>query len=130
SQIAFLRRNHGLYVVPSLGGTERLIASNGISAAYSPDGKWLAYCTGFPGSRELFGLYLQPIAGGAPRKLETGLAAFNDAIWSPDSQNILLAGSTTATYSFRGSGDSDWYVLPASGGKAIKIRAWENAEQA
>src|SRR5262249_19612158 len=124
SQILFWRRNAGLYVIPSLGGTERLIARNSSWGAYSPDGKWLAYTTGFSGSRQLYGLYLQPTAGGAPQKLETGLAAFNVPMWSPDSRHILLRGSETDTYMLRGAGGMAYYVVPDAGGKAERVRGW------
>ena len=45
SRIAFQssRLGGGIYVVPTLGGEERLLAARGFSPRFSPDGKWIAY---------------------------------------------------------------------------------------
>jgi eukaryotic-like serine/threonine-protein kinase len=55
SQIVFVRAGAGVYTIPALGGTERLIVKEGSNPSYSPDGQWIAYTTGYPGSRELYG---------------------------------------------------------------------------
>jgi hypothetical protein len=45
SRIAFRssRRGGGIYVIPTLGGDERLLAAGGFSPRFSPDGHWIAY---------------------------------------------------------------------------------------
>ena len=63
SRIAFQssRLGGGIYLVPTLGGEERLLAARGFSPRFSPDGKWIAYGVSEPaGSR----IYVAPAAGG------------------------------------------------------------------
>ena len=63
-----------------LGGPERLIAKDSAFPAYSPDGKWIAYIKGLPGS-EGSGVFLTPAAGGPHRRLGTGLGLHWRPIW-------------------------------------------------
>ena len=63
SRVAFQssRLGGGIYVIPTLGGEERLLAARGFSPRFSPDGNWIAY-----GVAEQAGgrLYVAPAAGG------------------------------------------------------------------
>jgi serine/threonine protein kinase len=45
TRIAFQssRLGGGIYVIPTLGGEERLLVKQGFSPRFSPDGKWIAY---------------------------------------------------------------------------------------
>ena len=61
----------GIYVIPTLGGEERLLVERGFSPRFSPDGMWIAY-----GVSESAGsqIYIAPSSGGpgtriAPRVL-------------------------------------------------------------
>ena len=63
SRIAFQssRLGGGIYVIPTLGGEERLLAARGFSPRFSPDGNWIAYGVAEQaGSR----IYVAPAAGG------------------------------------------------------------------
>ena len=63
SRIAFQssRLGGGIYIIPTLGGEERLLAARGFSPRFSPDGKWIAYGVAEQaGSR----IYVAPAAGG------------------------------------------------------------------
>jgi Tol biopolymer transport system component len=126
SQIVFERRGDGIYLIPSLGGTERLLVKGGARPAWSPDGKSIAYTTGYQGTRETFGLFIVPATAGAPRKLTTDLATYCCPVWSPDGKQLLVAGSTTGI----GWDPTEWFVLPSEGGKAIKIPAQESLPRA
>src|SRR5262249_2178153 len=100
-------------VIPSLGGAERLVAKGGTSPAWSPDGKFIAYSTGYAGNRELFGLFIVPATAGAPRKVETELADYCCPLWSPDGKRLLVSTDTGLSV--------DWFVVPVEGGKAVRV---------
>jgi Tol biopolymer transport system component len=117
SQIVFERRGDGIYLIPSLSGTERLLVKGGSRPSWSPDGKFIAYSTGYPGSREAFGLFIVPAAAGASRKVATELATYCCPIWSPDGTHLLVGGSTTGI----GWDPMDWFIVPVEGGKPVKI---------
>ena len=58
SRIAFQssRLGGGVYIIPTLGGEERLLAARGFSPRFSPDGRWIAYGVAEPtGSRHRSG---------------------------------------------------------------------------
>jgi Tol biopolymer transport system component len=118
SQILFLR-NDGLYLIPALGGTERQIVNGAATGSFSPDGKWVAYTTTFnSGNRDLYHLYLAPLAGGAHREVKTGLAMFWWPVWSSGGGCLLMAGNRTQTNSAKLS----WYVVPLDGPRAIEVQ--------
>ena len=123
TQLVFERQFDGIYVIPSLGGSERLLAKDGQKPRYSPDGKWVAYhSTQGTISGERFGFFVVPALGGSPRKLETGLTAVYRPCWSTDGAYLLVLGIE--------DGRLERYVLPVTGGKATKIRLREPLERA
>jgi Tol biopolymer transport system component len=117
SQIVFQRAVDGIYVIPSLGGVERLLVKGGSRPAWSPDGRFIAYSMGHAGSREGYGLFIVPATAGAPRKVETGLATYCCPVWSPDGKHLLIEGSATGI----GWDLPDWFIVPVEGGKPVKI---------
>jgi Tol biopolymer transport system component len=117
SQIVFSRVGDGIYLVPSLGGTERLLVKGGSMPVWSPDGKFIAYSTGVAGSREGFGLFIVPATAGAARKVETGLATLCCPLWSPDGKHLLVRGTATGI----GWDPMDWFIVPVEGGRTVKI---------
>jgi serine/threonine protein kinase/Tol biopolymer transport system component len=95
TEIAFRsdRNGGGIYVIPTLGGDERLIAPNGRRPLFSPDGQWIAYWTGEPntsvraaGSRA----FVVRTAGGPPMPIGAGLETPGYPVWSPDGKRVLL----------------------------------------
>ena len=122
SQIVFVRAGAGVYTIPALGGTERLIVKEGSNPSYSPDGQWIAYTTGYPGSRELYGLFLIPSSGGAPRKVPAALDAFCCPLWSPDGTHLVVV--TNEVQPLVGTTHRrDWAIVPREGGAPIRLRA-------
>ena len=90
SRIAFRseRDGGGIYVVPALGGAERLLVAFGRYPQYSPNGKWLLYWTGGRGSGAA--LFLMPAAGGTPQPILAGYAITALPAWAPDSKAIAI----------------------------------------
>jgi len=117
SQIVFERPGDGIYLIPSLGGAERLLVKSGSMPVWSPDGKFIAYYTGIRGSRLGFGLFVVPSTAGAPRRVTTELATYCCPVWSPDGKSLLVVGSATGI----GWDVPDWFIVPVEGGKALKI---------
>ena len=78
SKIAFRseRDGGGIYVVSTLGGTERKLVSDGRDPRFSPDGQWIAYWIGQPGIfRGGYGparSFVIPANGGPPKELGYG----------------------------------------------------------
>jgi Tol biopolymer transport system component len=93
SRIAFRseRDGGGIYTVPALGGSERLLVADGRSPRYSPDGKWLSYRTGGRGARAR--IFVMPAGGGAEQELFKDVVIRGEAVWSPDSTRMLVAGT-------------------------------------
>jgi serine/threonine protein kinase/Tol biopolymer transport system component len=116
-QIVFAsgRDDGGIYVVPSLGGEERLVLRGTLSQPrFSPDGQWIAACTvGGHASK----LLIVPTAGGSARRVAADFYRPGAAVWSPDGKKILFAGSRDQ------GGEVDWWVAPLDGGPIVKTGA-------
>jgi Tol biopolymer transport system component len=96
SRIAFtsLRDGGGIYIVPALGGTPRLLAANGREPKFSPDGKWLLYETGGRGTPSR--LALIPASGGTPKLVAPEGWYARRGAWSNDGRRIIFAGRDPA----------------------------------
>jgi Tol biopolymer transport system component len=84
----------GIYVIPSLGGTPRLLAPGGHNPRFSPRGNLVAYWTGTrdglaDGEAKTF---VVSIAGGEPREIRPDFAAVQRPVWSPDGRRLILWG--------------------------------------
>jgi len=127
SRIAFRssRDGGGIYLVPALGGTERLLAAGGNHARFSPDGRWLAYSvtnTRFyatsPGSGSA---WVVSVDGGPPRRIAPGFASAHYPVWAPDGKHLLLLGRSDAG---RPADETmDWWVVPVDGGVPVRTNA-------
>ena len=65
---------------------ELISASNGMSPAWSPDGRWIAFLSN---RAEGWDLYAAPAAGGDARRLTSGATA-DDPAWTPDGRGVAV----------------------------------------
>src|SRR4030095_1739056 len=84
SRIVFSRRDKGLYTVAPMGGDPKQILAESWprTPRFSPDGRWIAYWTGFPASviaggipGALGSIAIVSAEGGASREIASGLAS-------------------------------------------------------
>ena len=126
SRIAFhsYRGGGGIYVVPALGGQERLIATGGQNPRFSTDGRRIVYWIGEPSYSAPSGkVYVVPATGGKPVQVQPGFADARYPIWTPDGKHILFEGTRAA------GEEPDWWVTRAGSeiqadDKAVKTGAF------
>jgi tricorn protease len=111
-----------IWVADSKGGTARRLTSDEGTEyfpKFSPDGKWIAFCGEYSGSRQVFVI---SVDGGQPRQLtyynDVGALPPRGGIdnrvlgWSPDGRNILFQPHRLPW----GDRMPRHYVIPAAGG--------------
>jgi eukaryotic-like serine/threonine-protein kinase len=128
------RNGGGIYLVPTLGGEERMIAAKGRRPRFSPDGAWVAYwigngTSGFmpPGAGKI---YVAPSVGGVSRELIPEFAAAGFPIWTPDSRRLLFLANRDPRLGAEPVGklppdfnSVDWWIAPINGGPATPTGA-------
>jgi eukaryotic-like serine/threonine-protein kinase len=120
SKIAFQsgRLGGGIYVIPTLGGEERLLVKQGFSPRFSPDGVWIAY-----GIEEPTGvsLYVAPVVGGSATRVAAGFYLAKAPVWSPDGRHLLFWGQRDRDAP--PEDNVDWYVASVPGGSPVSTQA-------
>jgi Tol biopolymer transport system component len=116
-QIAFHSRrgDGGIYLVPSLGGDERLLVRGGYYPRFSPDGQWIAYSTSNDDLRESR-VFIVPAAGGSPRRVGEDIVLALEPVWSPDGKSLLIIGEDAVG----DRGNRNYWLAPVAGGKSQK----------
>ena len=113
TQLAFRsdRDGGGIYIVPALGGEERLVAAGGRRPRFSPDGQWLLYWTGHPAITDRGGgkVFLVPATGGIPRQLAATFPVAGYPVWAPTGTRVLFFGRKILTDAM-----FDWWVVPVA----------------
>ncbi len=99
----------GVYLIPSLGGTPRLLAPGGHNPRFSPHGNLVAYWTGLrdgmtDGQAKT---YVVSIAGGERREIRPDFSAVQRPVWSPDGRRLIV-----------------WGVAPGEGPPADRADFW------
>ncbi len=114
------RDGGGLYVIPTLGGEERLVARHGTRPRFSPDGRNIAYWVGDPTNRAPSGrIYVVPSGGGGPRQLASDFADARQPVWSPNGTHVLFHGVR------RTQDPVDWWVAPIDGRPPVPTGAYK-----
>jgi serine/threonine protein kinase/Tol biopolymer transport system component len=120
SRIAFQssRPGGGIYIIPTLGGEERLLAARGFSPRFSPDGKWIAYGVAEQaGSR----ICVAPAAGGPAIPVTDGFYRAHSPVWSPDGRHLLFWAQRQRDA--LPENNVDWYVAEVPGGSPVRMDA-------
>jgi eukaryotic-like serine/threonine-protein kinase len=127
SRIVFSRRDKGLFTIGPIGGEPRQILSEPWprTPRYSPNGRWIAYWTGFPASviaggvpGALGSIAIVSAEGSTPREVKTGLASARYPVWMPDGERILFLGEENADEK-----RFDWYLIKVDGSGLVKTGA-------
>jgi eukaryotic-like serine/threonine-protein kinase len=133
SKIAFRsdRDGGGIYLIDTLGGTERRLVAGGGHPAFSPDGSTIAYLSQPPSdSEDGVHIFLIPSQGGEPRQLFPGFGAGNPTtgsmgiFWSPDGKHLLFRGARLGDRA-----STDWWVAPIDGGAPVATGATKSIVQ-
>lgn len=115
-QIAFVSKREpaGIYLMPALGGEQRLLVRGGLGPRFSPDGQWIAFSNG---NGYLFEskVYIIPAASGKPLPVAAELGWAGFPAWSPDSKHLLVRGMNGPN----SSESLEYWVAPIDGGKSI-----------
>jgi eukaryotic-like serine/threonine-protein kinase len=109
----------GIFIVGATGESVRRLTDIGFHPAWSPDGRWLAYCTeafagrGPSGRMGISALWMVSVDGGQPRKLDEGDAM--QPAWSP-------SGARIAFWSARAGGvQRGLFTIPVAGGPRAAV---------
>ncbi len=115
------RDGGGIYVAPTLGGTERRIADRGRRPRFSPNGKSIAYWVGEIHQFSRNSIYVVPAAGGEPRPIAAKFFSAFDPLWSPDGRYLLFVGAEDEKKPV--AERYDWWVTPVNGGPPVATGA-------
>ena len=127
-----------VYIVPSSGGTPRLLTENPLSwfHSWSPDGKTIAFTRPSRGSGNIYSI---SVDGGAETALTTGNGISDDPDYSPDGKYIYFnsdrAGGPMQIWRMRADGShpeqvthdefNNWTPHPSPDGKSILILSYD-----
>ncbi len=127
-----------VYIVPSSGGTPRLVTENPASYfhSWSPDGKTIAFTRPSNGSGNIYSI---SVDGGAETALTTGNGMSDDPDYSPDGKYIYFnsdrSGGTMQIWRMHADGSqpeqvthddfNNWTPHPSPDGKSILILSYD-----
>ncbi len=126
-----------IYILPSSGGTPRLVTELGPSYwhGWSPDGKTLAYCAERNGNYDVYSI---SVDGGAETRLTTAEGLDDGPDYSPDGQYIYFNSVRTGLmqiWRMKTDGSeqtqitfdeyNDWFPHPSPDGKWIVFLSYE-----
>ncbi len=116
-----------LFVMPALGGTPRMMAHGACCAAWSPDGRQVAYVRSgrrFGNSERPESISVTPPDGGLSRSVGVVFDP-HSLTWSPDGRWLALVSGNdqfaVATAFFGNKGPSAIVLVPAVGGAPVPV---------
>jgi tricorn protease len=115
-----------LWLVSAAGGEARHLTmheKHDYLPAFSPDGTSIAFSSNRHGTYDVFVI---PVEGGRPKRLTFDSADDFVTGWSPDSKSVLFASTRLTEYPYR----QELYTIPAAGGRAVRVSAFEGREGA
>ena len=125
AQVAFRseRNGGGVYVVPVLGGNERLLIPEGRDPRFSPDGSEIAYWVGSLGAQDSNRAFLIPAEGGEPDPVAADFSRSDHPMWTTDGQSILFSGDPAMGL------DRDWWIKAREGGEPVRTGVRERLQR-
>jgi len=129
-----------IFVLPSAGGTPRLVTKQGPSYwhGWSPDGGTLAYCADRVGEYDIYSI---PVAGGAETRLTSAPGLDDGPDYSPDGKYIFFNSERTGLMKiWRMNADgsqqtqftldkeyADWFAHPSPDGKWLVFVSYDKS---
>lgn len=123
SQITFSRAQ-SIFVISTLGGSERPIPAEGATSSFSPDGTQLLVSNN-PVVGRISPMVAVPLAGGAPRRIPLPREFTAISLWSPSGRYILVG--TIQPGSTQNSLDRQWHIVGVAGGSSRPAGELEQA---
>ncbi len=121
------REGGGVYLVPALGGQEKLIAPHGNGPRFSPTGSEIAYWVGSrtgiseanasPNSAS--SVMTVPVSGLSPVSRTEEFVLARSPVWLDDSSGLVIEGRRTR------ADTTDWWIVPLDGTPAHATGAYQ-----
>ena len=133
NRIAFSanRKEGGVFLVPVIGGEATRLAETGRSPHFSPDGRWIAYCsdgtdTPVPSGLEGGHIFIIPAGGGEPRRLAADLPSAANPVWTSDGRHLLVYVPPERGLRWD---QADWWWVPLDGTPSKKTGLFDGLKR-
>ncbi len=123
------RRGGGVYITPTLSGSEELLAAGGFDPKYSPDGSTIAYWHGYVGGAlypKAAQIVLVNLRTRQPRVFRPDFDTAAYPVWLSNSRLLFLGRKRNKT----GNAVIDWWVADIDTGYAVPTGALKRFEDA